>query len=98
MNNSPFQKKFVDETPLLRCFWLLLPALIVYLLCVFCLKAFPLWSYIVEGVFTILFLVASSVVCVRQKNYLTMVKIYFSIVTLVITLYLMSEVPKWMSH
>lgn len=83
---------------MLHCLWLLLPAVVVYLLCVFYLRAFPLWSYIVEGIFIILFLTASTIVCVRQKNYLTMIKIYFTIITLAVTLYLMSEVPKWMTH
>lgn len=98
MNNLLPQKKLVDQTPLLRCFWLLLPALVVYLICVFCLKAFPLWSLIVEGVSIVAYLIASTMVCVKQKTYLTLVKIYFTIITFGITLYLMSEVPKWISH
>lgn len=96
MLQSLSKKKFVDETTLVRCCWLLLPAVITYMICVFYLRTFPLWSYIVEGVFTVSFLVASTIVCVKQKNYLTLVKIYFSVITLAITLYLMSEVPKWM--
>lgn len=98
MMRFPLQKKYVDETPLNRCLWLLLPAVATYVVCIFVLKDFPLWSYIVEGVFVLSFLVASTVVCVRQKNYQPLIKIYFTIITLVITLYLMSEVPKWMSH
>lgn len=98
MIQSPFQNKFVDEATLVKCCWLLLPAVVTYLICVFYLKAFPLWSFIVEGVFTISFLIASSIVCVKQKSYLTLVKIYLSIITLGITLYIMSEVPKWINQ
>ena len=98
MMRLPFQKKYVDETPLNRCFWLLLPAVVTYLLCIFWLKEFPLWSYIVEGFFVLLFLGATIAVCIKQKNYLQMVKICFTVITSVIKLYLMSEVPKWMAH
>lgn len=97
MDINPYQKRLVDETPLLRCFWLLVPAIAVYLICVFYLKAFPLWSYIVEGVSVIAYLIASTIVCVKLKTYQKLIKIYFTIISLGITLYLMSEIPRWMA-
>ncbi len=98
MNRFQFQKKYVDETSLNRCLWLLLPAVITYLLCVFYLKDFPIWSFIVEGVFVLSFLVTSTVICIKQKNYVQLIKINFAVITMVITLYLMSGIPKWLSH
>ena len=98
MINLPPQKRLVDEGPMLKCFWLLLPAVIVYAICVFYLKAFPLWSLIVEGVSIVAYLIAITVVCLKQKIYMRLVKIYFSVITLGVTMYLMSEVPKWMAQ
>lgn len=95
-NLLPTEKRVVDRTPLNRCFWLLLPAVIVYPLCLVYLRAFPLWSFIVEGLSIVAFLVAITIVCIRLKIYLTLVKLYFSVISLGASLYLMSQVSKWL--
>ncbi len=76
--------------------WLLLPPFLTFALCIFWLKAFPVWSYIVEGVFLAAFFVAVTVICVKYKAYMLMVKLYCYAIISAITFYLMSEVPKMM--
>lgn len=86
-------KRYVDDSGLVRACWLLLPPYLLFAACVFWLREFPLWTFIVEAVFLTAFLMIITIICLKQKLYQRMVKIYLYVIFSAITLYLMHNLP-----
>lgn len=87
------KRRRLDDGQLTKITLLLLPPLGLFAYCGFWLKAFPVWYYIAVALFLVAFFVAATVICVKNKDYHSLIKIYLYGLSSALTFYAMSLVP-----